>query len=247
MQKDRPLAPSKSRQNQAARWLALAGVIGPILYVGVFTLAGFLRPGYSPVRQSISTLGIGTNAWLVNTATMIFGVLLLVFSVGFFLSMQQVIKKSLLVTCLVLLLLSSVGAINTGVFTAAPGTVLLHWTLGFLLGLLSLVVVYAISGWQWKPMSGWRGYGWYSLATALGAVMLIVLSFVLLAPRSASGGPSSQIGGLIERVLVLVAFAWPVVIGWRLFRQSRLSQWGNSPHEQVPVTEQPPSEVITQR
>jgi hypothetical protein len=47
--------------------------------------------------------------------------------------------------------------------------------------------------------------------------VFILLSFVILAPRNASGGPASDIGGLIERVLVLVAFAWHVVIGWRLF------------------------------
>src|ERR1051326_4746317 len=67
---------SKSWWNQAARWLALAGVVGPMLYVGVFTLAGFLRPGYSPVRQAVSALGVGTNAWLLNTDAVVFGVLL---------------------------------------------------------------------------------------------------------------------------------------------------------------------------
>jgi hypothetical membrane protein len=224
MQKNIPLARSKSWWHQAIRWLALAGVVGPILYVGVFTLAGFLRPGYSPVRQSVSTLSVGTNAWLLNTDAMVFGVLLLAFAIGFFLLMQQVIKRGMLVTCLVLLILSSVGAINTGIFPAASGTAVLHWTLGFLLGLLPLVVVYTIAGWQWRHKSGWQGYGWYSLATALGTVVLILLAFVLLAPRSASGGPVSDIGGLIERMLILVAFAWHVVIGWRLFVLARFRQ-----------------------
>lgn len=217
MQKYVSLTRVKERWNQRARWLALAGVVGPILYVMVFTLAGFLRPGYSPVRQSISALGVGANAWLLNTDAVVFGALLLAFAIGFFLLMQQIIRKGWLITCLVLLILSSVGAINTGLFPAASSTVALHWTLGFLLGLLPLVAVYTIVGWQWRHESNWRGYGWYSLATAIGAVVLVVLSFVLLAPRSASGGPATQVGGLIERVLVLVVFAWHVVIGWRLF------------------------------
>jgi hypothetical membrane protein len=232
MQEHVPLPRAKSRWNQAAHWLALAGVVGPILYVVVFTLAGFLRPGYSPVRQSISTLGVGANAWLLNTDAVVFGALLLAFAIGFFLLMQQVIKKGRLRTCLVLLILSSVGAINTGLFPAASATVVLHWTLGFLLGLLPLVAVYTIVGWQWRHLSNWRGYGWYSLATAIAAVVLILLSFVLLAPRSASGGPWTQVGGLIERVLVLVVFAWHVVIGWRLFTLTSFHQRRGSPREQ---------------
>lgn len=202
---------------KAARWFVFAGVVGPLLYVVVFMLAGFLRPGYSPVRQSISTLGVGANAWLLNADAMVFGVLLLAFAIGFFLLTQRIIKKRWRISCLVLLILSSIGAINTGLFPANAATGVLHWTLGFLLGLLPLVAVYTIVGWQWRHRSIWRGYGWYSFATALTATVLIVLSFILLAPRSASGGPSTPVGGLIERVLVLVVFAWHVVIGWRLF------------------------------
>jgi hypothetical protein len=50
----------------AIRWLALAGVVGPILFIALFTLAGLLRPGYSAIRDAISDLGIGPNAWIQN-------------------------------------------------------------------------------------------------------------------------------------------------------------------------------------
>jgi len=234
MQKHVPFASARSWRNQVARWFALAGVIGPIFYVVMFTLAGFLRPGYSPLRQSISTLGVGRNAWLLNTGAMVFGVLLLAFAIGFYLLMQQVIENKRLITCLVLLVLSSIGVINTGLFPAAPATVLLHWTLGFLLGLLPPVAVYAIVGWHWRHRSHWRGYGWYSLATVIASVVLMVLSFVLLAPRSAAGGPLTPLGGLIERVLVVVVLAWHVVIGWRLFTLTDLHQRSDSSWEHTP-------------
>ena len=139
----------------------------------------------------------------------------LAFAIGFFLGMRQVIRKGWLLTCLVLLILSGVGSINSGIFTEAPATVTLHWTLGFLLVVLPLVMACAIAGWQWLRLSGWRGYAWYSLLTALGTVMCILLSFVFLAPRSPISG--ARIGGLMERVLGLVALAWYVVVGWRLF------------------------------
>jgi hypothetical membrane protein len=44
------------------RWLALGGVAGPLLFVLAFTVAGMLRPGYSPVDQAISDLGIDGDA-----------------------------------------------------------------------------------------------------------------------------------------------------------------------------------------
>lgn len=210
-----PFAPSKLRWNQAARWLALAGVVGPILFVVVFTLAGFLRPGYSPVRQAVSDLGIGRNAWLQNTNFFVFGVLLLAFAIGFFLGMRQVIRRGWLVTCLILLILSSVGIINSGIFTEVPATVTLHWMLGFQLAVLPLVAACAIAGWQLRRVSGWRGYGWYSLITAGGIVALTLLSFAFFSPASPVSG--AHIGGVIERILALVVFAWHVVVGWRLF------------------------------
>ncbi len=155
MQENLAFASSKPWWEQAVRWLALPDVVGPILLVVVFTLTGFLRPEYSPVRQAVSDLGIGIgmNAWLENTNVFVFGVLQLAFAIGFFLGMRQVIRKGWLLSCLVLLFLSGVGSINSGIFTEAPATVTLHWTLGFLLVVLPLVMACAIAGWDpyWNP------------------------------------------------------------------------------------------------
>jgi hypothetical membrane protein len=211
--------PSNPAEKRVTRWLALAGVLGPILFVALFTLAGFLRPGYSVLRQSISALGVGPTAWLGNTDAVIFAVLLLAFAIGFYFEMRHILNQAGRVAWLVLFILACVGIFNAAIFPAASSTAGLHWTIGFLPAFLAPVVAYLVVGWQWRRVSGWQGYGWYSLVTALLAVVLIVLSFALLAPRRATGGPATPIGGLIERVLVLVAFAWPVVVGWRLFLQ----------------------------
>jgi len=208
---------SKSTRKVIARYLALAGVVGPILFVVVFTVAGFLRPGYSPIRQSISALGVGTNAWLGNADAVVFAVLLLAFALGFFLSMYRVMRTGWLVAFLVLFVLSCVGIINAAIFPAASGTSGLHWLIGFLPAFLAPVAAYLVVGKEWLRMRNWHGYGWYSLATAAASALFILLSFALLAPRRATGGPATSVGGLVERILVLITFAWPVVIGWRLF------------------------------
>lgn len=215
MEKNVPFVSAKSGWNQAARWLTLAGALGPVLYIVVFTLAGFLRPGYSPIQQAVSDLGVGSNAWLLNADCIVFGVLLVAFAVGFSTQMRPVLRKGLRVTCLVLLILSGLGAINAGIFTEAPATVTLHWTLGFQLAVLPPVIVCAIVGWQWRRLSGWQAYGRYSLFVAGGTTVFILLSFVFFSPSLPMSGV--HIGGLVERILALLVFTWHVVVGWRLF------------------------------
>jgi hypothetical protein len=77
---------------QTARWLAfIGGVINPIAFALAITVAGFLRPGYSPIHQAISDLGVGANGSLLDTIAGISGLLLIAFGVAFALLMQRVL------------------------------------------------------------------------------------------------------------------------------------------------------------
>lgn len=221
MQEHLSFAPASSKpwRKQVIRWLALGGVVGPIPFLSVLTILGFLRPGYSQISQAGSDLGIGPNAWIQNLSFLITGLLLIAFAIGFFLGMDQILQKGWRLTCLVLLTLAGGGFIFAGIFTEAPATVMLHWVLGFLLAFLSPIVVCVIVGRQWRHVSEWRGYGRYSMFTALGVVAFILLSYAFFIPGSPLSG--LQVGGLVERVLLLVVFVWYVIIGWRLFTLGR--------------------------
>src|SRR5712691_12026348 len=73
-------------------WLfILTGVIGSILFVLVIAIDGFLRPGYSPIHQVISDLGIGQNAWILNADLVVFGLLVMLSAIGF----SQVMRTSI--------------------------------------------------------------------------------------------------------------------------------------------------------
>src|SRR6266699_769538 len=81
----------KPRRNQAARWLVLiGGVINPIVFVLAYTVAGILRPGYSPIHQAMSDLGVGPNGSLMDTIAVLQAQLVMAFAVGSALIMQQV-------------------------------------------------------------------------------------------------------------------------------------------------------------
>src|SRR5256885_14342045 len=73
------------------RPFTLAGVIGSLLFVFGFTIDGFLRPGYSPIHQVVSDLGIGENAWILNTDLVVFGLLFMLFAIGFYQAMLKLI------------------------------------------------------------------------------------------------------------------------------------------------------------
>jgi hypothetical membrane protein len=203
-----PTMSSGQRWSLAARWFPLAGVVGPLLFVLVFTLAGFLRPRYSPLRQAVSDLGVGPSAWLANANFVVFGLLLTVFAIGFYQGMHSlaVMCRGPLIVCLVFLTLSGIGIVNGGLFTEDATTVILHWIGGFLLAFLSPLIVFFL-------------VGWYSLITGVLTGALMASLFVFLAPSS-----PLPIGGLLQRLLVVECFAWHVVMGWRLFLRGGSSQ-----------------------
>ena len=69
----------RSDRRVLAGW---AGMIGSALFVTVFTLEGWLRPGYDPRSTFISELSIGPRGWVQILNFIILGMLFLVFTWG---------------------------------------------------------------------------------------------------------------------------------------------------------------------
>lgn len=203
------------------RPFTLAGVIGSILFVLVFTILGLLRPGYSPINQVVSDLGIGQDAWILNTNLVVFGLLSMLFAIGFYQAMRKSIGGKRLRVSTFLLLLAGAGAVNDGFFTEFNPTdpiAALHDALhniGFLVAFGSLIVALFIIGLQLRKDHAWRGYAWYTILTSLVTLLLIILPFTF--PYY-----GAELGGLNERMLLVEALAWPVVTGYRLFTFERL-------------------------
>ena len=66
-------------QRQLSAW---AGMIGATLFVLIFTLEGWYRPGYKPLGTYVSALSLGSRGWIQILNFIVFGVLLFVFSRG---------------------------------------------------------------------------------------------------------------------------------------------------------------------
>lgn len=87
-------------------WFPLAGVLAPLLFVGLSTIAGLLRPGYSPVNEAISDLGAGPNAWVQNANFALSGLLFVVFAAGLNPHLRPLFGRGLLLAYLGMFALS---------------------------------------------------------------------------------------------------------------------------------------------
>ncbi len=206
----------KRQRNQFVRWIGLAVLVFSFLFVLLFSIAGFLRPGYSPIHQTISDLGVGQLAWLVDVPLVVMGLLMIALAVGFFQAAQSVVSSSWRWICAVLVALPGLGLATSGIFTEAPSTLLVHFLVGAVLGLYFPVLTFFVVGIQLVCNREWRGYGIYSLLAGLVIVALIGFLQVAFTP----GTPLARLGlgGLAERMDLIGILVWYDVIGWRFYR-----------------------------
>jgi hypothetical membrane protein len=196
-----------TRTRSTTRLLALGGVIGPLIFVAACTIAGFLRPGYSPLRQAISDLGVGSLAWLLNVPLIVMGLLLIACSAAILRTLGPALGDPWRWVCSGLLALPGLGFAWAGIFTEAPATVTLHWVVGMPLIAIGSVAGFLITGIRLRRLDSWRGIGNYSIAASLTSLALITIMFATW---------TLGIGGLTERVFFLEIMAWYVIVGWRL-------------------------------
>lgn len=213
-----PMVASKQRWTQVTRWLALCGVIAPIQFVIAFTLLGALRPGYSSFRQAVSDLGVGPNGWVMNISIVLDGLLLIACALGFALGMQSILSRGWRWTSAILLTLPGLGLVVAGIFSEAPETLVIHWMVGAILLFLSPVIVFPIAGFALRHDARWRRWSFYSFIAGLLTLALVILMFWVFTPGTTLA--SLQIGGLMERVVIIEIEIWYLAFGWRLFTSS---------------------------
>lgn len=206
--------PARSRKLTA--WLALCGVIGPVLYVLSFTVAGFMRPGYSPIHKAVSDLGLGPTAWFVNGAGILTWLLLTAWVVAFFRHTRSILPPAWRWACTLLLELPALGYAVASIFTEAPATLAIHSWVGANLGLFGPVLVFLVLGFALRTNERWRGWSTYSfVASALTALLVGVTVWAFLPGSRIS---AIRLEGLLERAAIIETGAWYVYAGWRIAR-----------------------------
>jgi hypothetical membrane protein len=211
---------ARIRHTLGTQVLLVAGVAGPVVFVLTYTVRGWLRPGYSSMVSAISDLGVGDGAWIQNANFLLFGALLIAYAVGYRRVMSELIGRRATVSSIAIGT-AGLGMFGAVAFPAKPPTDLLHFFLGFLVVIVSAMIAAFSGARQFRRVPGWGALARYSSWTGVIGATVWVLTFIALNPASPIA--DAGIGGLLNRVLAVVAFGWYTVTGWWLLRRPRVS------------------------
>jgi len=201
------------------RWLAFGGLLAPVVFVVVFSVAGFLRRGYSPIDQPVSDLGVGDNDWIVNASAVLVGFSLVGFAVSFYRAVRPWSGDRITVAAGALL--AGVGFALAGAGLFPETNPIFHYAAA-LLFFVSAPSALLLAGLALRRNPAWRGWARLTLLMGLLTLILIALLFYTFSSYRPSSGPEmiGQNGGLMERIAIVVVLSWYAASGWRLFRDS---------------------------
>lgn len=202
----------------ASRRAALAGLVGPALFVATFTLAGWLRPDYSARANFVSELALGPHGNIQIANFVVCGALFVVFARGLAAAFPAARAAN------IMLALIGVGLLLSGPFVMDPVSTPLaaasgHGLAHALLGALVFTLI-PVSGFVW-----WRRFRddprWRPLAPATLAVAVVTTAAVLLMRIGPTRAPAAANGfnawnGLIQRCVLIPFFAWQFIVALRL-------------------------------
>jgi hypothetical membrane protein len=202
--------------HQLAIW---AGVLGPILFIAVFTVEGFLRPGYNPISTYISDLSIGPRGIIQIMNFLIFALLFFIFSYGLSLEFRT---RNRSLNGPRILMLMAVLLFLTGLFVTDPiGTPLFEMTwLGIvhnIFGLIffSLCPISCYVFWRaFREHDEWRSF--QKLTLVAGVIITVGLLAFAVALEGAVLTPNAltDYAGLIQRIDIITFLLWIVAFAW---------------------------------
>ncbi len=196
----------------------------PGLFVVAFLVESATRPGYSALRHPVSSLALGDHGWTQRANFLLTGVLLLAFAAGTRPGLRTYgagRAPSLLLGAVAVGLLGAgvfatdpVGDYPPGTPTPAPPTTTgnLHDAFSLLV-FLGLPAACCVVGCRFAR-AGHRGRAAYSVVTAV----VFLAGFFLAGAGFSQQTALAPVGGLLQRLTLLVGLGW---IGWLALRLLR--------------------------
>ncbi|WP_407572966.1 DUF998 domain-containing protein [Deinococcus altitudinis] len=187
---------------------ALAGLVAPVLFVTIFMLEGWLRPGYHPASMFVSELSLGPRGWVQIANFVVTGGLVVVFAWGLrtFLFAGRATKGG--ARCLTII---GVSLIASGPSVTDPSVLfnqhsphgLLHGLFGAMVFSLAPISCFIFFR-RFLPDPIWRRFAWWTLAVGV----VLVLTIVALKVSQLSQGALFMSRGLVQQVYLVVFFGW---------------------------------------
>ena len=205
---------------------AWAGMIGPVLFIAIFTLEGWLRPGYNPLGMFVSELSLGPRGWVQIVNFIVFGVLLLVFTWGVADEFQD---GKMSRAGLILLAIIGISFLVSGPFVMDPGTTIpnliswhgrLHSIFGALVFSLSPASCFVFFH-CFRKNPKWRSLQWWTLTSGVIITISVVLMKVGQAQLTVLPNVFVEWIGAIQRTTLITYLSWIFTFALVLLRQSK--------------------------
>lgn len=194
----------------------MAGMVGAVLFVSVFTVYGWLCPGYSPTLMFVSELSLGPYGWVQMLNFVLTGALVLVFGRGLAAHFSTGAASR---AGPVLIQAMGVSLIASGPFTTDPSAMfaqatahgVVHGIFGALFFTLAPVSCFVFhrrfrSDPAWRPLAEWT----------LAAGVILSLGIVLLKISQQPESGLFEWKGLVQRTTLITVMAWIFAFAFRL-------------------------------
>jgi MFS family permease len=189
---------------------ALVGIVGPIVVAVGDLAASSSVPGYSLVRDSVSSLALTSIGWLQSICFLAMGLLLEIFVAGLFFNIRRArgfhAGIVLLALCgFVLMLIATFHMDHSG---APPIDGTIHTIASYGLGLLFPIAILSLAP-SLKSTPNWKGIFVYTLIAGVLALALILGALL-----------AEQRGwfGLYERIIIGNGLVWVEIVAIHFLR-----------------------------
>jgi hypothetical protein len=210
---------------QIRRLSAWAGILAPIIFVGVFTVEGGLRGGYDPMRMYISALSLGNRGWIQISNFIVLGLLLFIFTLG--LSIEFQTGKASRAGIIAFYIISALFFIS-GPFVMDPAETptqqmsahgLIHGLSGGIVFLLMPIIIFIflrhfLSDIKWRSFRTWT-----LILGIIEAIGVIVFTYASKIPVEQNA--YINLLGLFQRIALIPFMVWVVIFGIEILRKQK--------------------------
>ncbi len=133
----------QKKHSKYQQFAAMCGIVAPILFVGIFTFEGWIRPGYIPNEKYVSELSLGDRGLIQIINFIVFGVLFFIFAravASEFRNKKVSQTGPTLITVFAVCLFLS-GLFQMDVMTIPPSQVSLHGIIHGILGGIAFLLM----------------------------------------------------------------------------------------------------------
>lgn len=149
-------------------WLSL-GIIAPAIFLALYSVAMALDPNYTFGKNYLSDLGVGPGAWAFNSALIITGFLLVLFSI---MGVRRLLgNQTVSRVATAFLVVDGALLICIGIFTEDFDPEHYIFSIAFFLTFLLTVFLMVVALWKTRVLGAF-GYVFSAVILALGLILL---------------------------------------------------------------------------